>query len=231
MMKKKFALLLLYFIFSLQSFASGVLPETTVVIVKEESGLGKIKVQNTDDKPILLYSHVIDLKDDPNPKIHVSQPVTRLEPGQKQMIKFYLNSKLPMTVEHMKRVVFEGIPENSSLTSSNVQFSVNQDLPVIIVPVAVKDNIRQWNELQWFYSDNEVIVSNSGKHVIRLNQAIIFEPDHEHAKLQQTYILPGHDFHLKIKHKNPTSVIINPVTRYGFSSGSVSMPVEHAKIK
>ncbi len=71
-----------------------------------------MNVKNTDSNPALLYTTVVDLPDDNGVKLDVTQPVVRVEAGQQQQLRFIMESTEPLTVEHYKRVTFEGIPRN-----------------------------------------------------------------------------------------------------------------------
>lgn len=87
-------------------------PETTLLVIDESTHSGVMNIKNTDSSPALLYTTIVDLPDDTGVTLNVTQPVVRVEPGQQQQLRFIMESQQPLTVEHFKRVLFEGIPLN-----------------------------------------------------------------------------------------------------------------------
>lgn len=204
------------------SRASGVLPDTSVVMINEEQKGGSISVKNTEKVPMLLYTKVADLPDDPTPRLIVTRPVIRLEPGQSQRVCFALNTDGPLQREHIKRAYFEGVAEQ---TSGNSQFSVTvrQDLPVIIVPKKLTTKRDMWTDLSWSVSEESLKVTNTGKQVVRLAQQLKLLPAGTALALKKTYILPGETLTVT----TPAGIYLNgqrqvefsPVSLYGFDVG------------
>lgn len=208
--------------FSLASQASGVLPESTVVIINEAQKGGSINVKNTEAVAVLLYTKVVELPDDPAPRLIVTQPVVRLEPGQSQRVRFVLNTAAPLQHEHIKRVYFEGVTERTS-DNSQVSVGIRQDLPVIIVPKGVEAKRDMWADLNWSVSANNLKVVNSGHHVVRLTPQITLLPAGSELSLHKSYILPGETLVIPapmgLRLGNQQQVAFSPVTRYGFDVG------------
>ncbi|MDI4751691.1 fimbria/pilus periplasmic chaperone, partial [Salmonella enterica subsp. enterica serovar Anatum] len=50
----------------------------------------------------------------PSPAKYVGSRPIRVEAGQQQQLRFIMESTEPLTVEHYKRVTFEGIPPKST---------------------------------------------------------------------------------------------------------------------
>lgn len=220
---KKFVFMSFFLIsFSSVSHASGVLPETSVVMINEESGGGSINVKNTENTPVLLYSKITELADDKTPKVIVTQPIARIEAGQSQRVRFLLNSNGALKTEHIKRVSFEGIPANTP-GSNNVTVTVKQDLPMIIVPKGLSPKTDAWTDLNWSVKENKLAVTNTGPYVVRLQPEIRSIPGNLSATLRKPYILPGETLPVERKTEgdwvNQNSVVILPVTRYGMSAG------------
>ncbi|MEB5751755.1 hypothetical protein MXF13_17985 [Leclercia adecarboxylata] len=46
---------------SVQSYASGMVPETSVLLIDAEKGEASMNVRNTDSRPALLYTNIVDL--------------------------------------------------------------------------------------------------------------------------------------------------------------------------
>jgi P pilus assembly protein, chaperone PapD len=97
---------------SFNTLAAGMVPETSLLIVKEDEQGASMDVKNTDGDAQLLYTKLVDLADDPKPGLIVTQPVVRVDAGKTQRVRFVLkNSAEPLKVEHLKRVIFTAIPQ------------------------------------------------------------------------------------------------------------------------
>ena len=88
--------------------ADGMVPDTSVVIVNEADGEASVSVTNTDSKLALLHVTLEDIPEDTTPLLFVTPPLTRVEPGKSQLIRFILQSPTPLTAQRLKRVIFEG---------------------------------------------------------------------------------------------------------------------------
>ena len=77
---------------SMNILATGMVPETSVLLVDEKRGEASINIKNTDDHPSLLYTTIVDLPES-NKSIRLipTQPVIRVEAGQVQQVRFLGN--------------------------------------------------------------------------------------------------------------------------------------------
>lgn len=133
---------------SMNTLATGMVPETSVLLVDEKRGEASINIKNTDDHPSLLYTTIVDLPES-NKSIRLipTQPVIRVEAGQVQQVRFLLQATVPLQSEELKRVTFEGIPPKDD-KSSRVTVSIRQDLPVLIHPASLpeeREHGNSWN--------------------------------------------------------------------------------------
>lgn len=217
-----YILLAVMAVFPSLSRASGVLPETSTVIINEGQKGGSINVKNTEKVPVLLYTKVVDLADDPSPRVIVTQPVARLEPGQSQRVRFVLNTDGPLQSEHIKRVYFEGVAEQSA-AGGQVSVTVRQDLPMIIVPKGFMPKRDLWTDLSWSINGENLKVKNTGKQVVRLAQHLKLQPAGVVLNLKKTYILPGETLTAAIPEGSrligQQQVEFSPVSRFGFDVG------------
>ncbi len=90
--------------------------------------------------------------------LNVTQPVVRVEPGQQQQLRFIMESQQPLTVEHFKRVLFEGIPPKRTDKNMKIGFNIRQDLPVLIRPKNLPVVTDAWKLLEWSGSGKAVKV-------------------------------------------------------------------------
>ncbi|HBU6133172.1 MULTISPECIES: fimbria/pilus chaperone family protein [Enterobacter] len=206
---------------SFNTLAAGMVPETSLLIVKEDEQGASMDVKNTDADAQLLYTKLVDLPDDPKPSLIVTQPVVRVDAGKTQRVRFVLkNSAEPLKVEHLKRVIFTAIPQREK---NKVKVTFSQNLPVIIRPAGLALNLEPWKDLTWQVNNGSVIVENKTPYVVRMEQKAKLLPSGSLAQFPKPYILPGEKITLSIRGKIAPSdkkIEILPATRYGYKAQS-----------
>ena len=197
--------------------AAGMVPETSLLVIDEATHSGTINVKNTDSYPSLLYTNVVDLPDDQGLKLIVTQPVVRLEPGQTQQLRFILQTKEPLEVEHYKRVTFEGIPPKTDDKKIKIGINLRQDIPVLIRPAKLAVVTDAWKELKWNANGTSLKVNNPSKYVVRLAQNVVLQPSGAVGQLKKTYILPGETLTATLNKSasGDSKVKFFPASRYG----------------
>lgn len=200
-----------------QAYAAGMVPETTLLVIEESTHCGVMNVKNTDNFPALLYTTIVDLPDDTGVTLNVTQPVVRVEPDQQQQLRFIMESAQPLTVEHLKRVTFEGIPPKSNDKKIKIGFNLRQDLPVLIRPKNLPVVTDAWKLLEWSGSGEHFTVKNPSAYVVRMAQNVTFLPSNAEGKLKKTYILPGETLEVQVPKSlaGEKSVRFYPASRYG----------------
>lgn len=204
---------------SFNSLAAGMVPETSLLIVKEDEQGASMDVKNTDADAQLLYTKLVDLPDDPKPGLIVTQPVVRVDAGKNQRVRFVLkNSAEPLKVEHLKRVIFTAIPQREK---NKVKVTFSQNLPVIIRPAGLAVNLEPWKDLTWLVNNGTLTVENKTPYVVRMEQKAKLLPSGVSAQFPKTYILPGEKITVSTKNKVMSSenkIEIYPATRYGYKA-------------
>lgn len=219
--KRKFLLCVLApLLFAAQSsgvFASGMVPETSMLLVNEAEQGATMNVKNTDEGAQLLYTSITGLPDEnKNIRLIATQPVTRVEGGQTQQVRFVLQSDQPLKTEHMMRVIFEGIPQKTK-GINKVGFNIRQDLPVLIHPAGLPQVQDAWRLLTWKTQGNTVTLSNTSPYVVRFQPAAELLPSKEVIKLSRAYILPGQTMTIDAGKSvaGNNQIRFSPVSRYG----------------
>lgn len=192
---KKISLLVIAMTVSFLSYATGMLPDASVVIIEEQDSEGALNIKNTDDFSVLLLTTLQDIPDDQQTLLTVTPPAARVEPGKTQRVRFMLTSSEPLKTERLKRVTVEGIPPQQK-GKSEVRMTVRQNLPVIIRPAGLEKDLSPWKRLSWQLNDNKLTVKNDSPYVVRLAQAVQTLPDKTVWLLPNTYVLPGQQFTL-----------------------------------
>ncbi|UYP75229.1 fimbria/pilus chaperone family protein [Pantoea dispersa] len=213
---------------SFLSYATGMLPDASVVIIEEQDSEGALNIKNTDDFSVLLLTTLQDIPDDQQTLLTVTPPAARVEPGKTQRVRFMLTSSEPLKTERLKRVTVEGIPPQQK-GKSEVRMTVRQNLPVIIRPAGLEKDLSPWKRLSWQLNDNKLTVKNDSPYVVRLAQAVQTLPDKTVWLLPNTYVLPGQQFTLSPdggkKAGTSSQVRISPATTWGFSVDTYDAPL------
>jgi P pilus assembly chaperone PapD len=218
-------------LFSAGASATGMVPETSVVIVEQADGEGAINIKNTDAFPVLLLTTLVDTADDKESLLAVTPPAARVEPGKTQRVRFIVTSKTPLKTERLKRVTFEGVPPQQK-GKNEVRMTVRQNLPVIIRPAGLEKDFAPWKRLKWTLSGDALTVSNPSPYVVRLGTEVQTRPDNSAWMLPNSYVLPGQTLTLKPNGGNkkqgaPQQVRISPATTWGYTVDSYDATLSH----
>lgn len=160
--------------------------QSSVIVVNADDGEGVISLKNKTESPMLLHSKVVDIDEDNEPLLLVTPPITRVDPGDTQMVRFILKGEVGRPVERLRRATFEGIPQTAP---GVVTISVRQNIPIIIRPAGLKPHDAPWTLLQWKRSGDGLSVTNDGPYVVRLSPEVTVGG--VSVGLPRTYILPG----------------------------------------
>lgn len=208
--------------------ATGMLPETSVVIVEQSDGEGAINVKNTDAFPVLLLTTLINTSDDLDNLLIVTPPAARVEPGKTQRVRFIMTSKEPLKTERLKRVTFDGVPPQQK-GKNEVRTTVRQNLPVIIRPAGLDKDLAPWKRLTWKVSGHSMTVSNPSPYVVRLGQGVQTLPDGAAWTLPNAYVLPGQTLTMKADGdqapRAAKQVRISPATTWGYTVDTYDAPL------
>ncbi|WP_426128273.1 fimbria/pilus chaperone family protein [Pseudomonas sp. DWP1b1] len=208
--------------------ADGMVPDTSVVIVNEADGEAAVSVTNTDTKLALLHVTLEDIPEDPASLLFVTPPLTRVEPGKSQLIRFILQSPTPLTTQRLKRVIFEGMPQGRATGQAGharVGVTVRQNLPVILHPKGLAPNRTPWTGLVWSLKNQQLSVNNPTPYVVRLAQELTLLPGKGSALLPRTYVLPGETLSVAASQAQASTVQMQPATVYGFAVAPYEAPI------
>jgi len=210
--------------------ATGVMPETSVVIVNEADGEATINVKNTEASPVLLYTSLRDVPEDPASLLLVTPPMARVEPGQQQLVRFILDSSAPLKTQRLKRVVFEGIP-NVGKGKNEIKMTIRQNVPLIIHPKELAPKQDPWTLLKWSVEGDALVVRNDSPYVVRLDQVVQLMPQKTSVELPKPYVLPGEKLTVKAQAAalaGSAGVRLSPATVYGYSVDRYDAPLGSA---
>ncbi|MBD9457652.1 fimbria/pilus periplasmic chaperone [Pseudomonas sp. PDM05] len=207
--------------------ADGMQPETTVVVLYEEAGEATLNVKNTDAGPALLHSVVENVPEDQAPLLIVTPPITRVEAGDTQLVRFIGTSTEPLKTQRLKRVSFEGIPQARAAGAATIGITLRQNLPLILHPRGLPWHHTPWELLVWRRAGEQLTVHNDSAYVVRLAPDVRLLPQGVPATLPRAYLLPGETLTAKADGPMAGSVTveIQPATVYGFSVDSYQAPI------
>jgi P pilus assembly chaperone PapD len=217
---------------SIESNAAGTLHlETSVVVVDTDDQEGTLGVRNSANLPLLMISKVESIPEDPQDLLLVNPPIARVEPGDTQIVRFLLKPRgadqPEISTEHLMRASFEGIPPKET---NKVNFSIRQNIPVIVHPSRLAKEDEPWKLLTWQREADGLSVKNPSPYVVRLTPALTLLPSQTSASLPRTYVLPGESLHVSVKAMSAadTQVRLHPASRYGFVEGEYEAPLTSA---
>ena len=224
MQKNLFTVMLLFC--SIRCFASGMVPETTVLLVDEGKGEASMNITNTDSSPALLYTRITELPGSKSTtRLVATQPVIRVEAGQVQRVRFMLQTSGPLQQQEIKRVSFEGIQPKDK-NSNRLAVTVRQDLPVIIQPASLPEDLQPWKHLQWQKKGSNIDIVNPSKYVVRMTPNFISWPSGKEGRLPTTYVLPGSRVTVKLPQMTDTKIKFFPASRYGYTGESYTTALQ-----
>lgn len=204
------------------AFADGMQPETTVVVLYEEDGEATINLKNTDPGPALLHSVIENIPEDQEPLLVVTPPISRVEAGETQLVRFISTAAAPLKTQRLKRVSFEGIPQARSPGGATIGITLRQNLPLILHPKGLARHQAPWELLRWKRQGSGLVVHNDSAYVVRLALELQLLPGKQLAILPRSYILPGETLAVATQDalSAVSSVVLQPATVYGFSVDS-----------
>lgn len=209
------------------AMADGMLPETTLIVLYEEQGEATINIKNTDAAPALLHSVVENVPEDVEPLLIVTPPITRVEAGDTQLVRFISTLKEPLKTQRLKRVSFEGIPQAKAPGGATIGITLRQNLPLILHPRGLPLHHAPWELLKWKHVGERLTVHNDSAYVVRLAPEVQLLPQKIVATLPRTYLLPGETLALSVDGPlvGVTAVDIQPATVYGFAADNYRAPI------
>lgn len=223
--------------FPLSCHATGVIPDTTLLVVSEADGVAQMGLRNTENRPLLLYTTIVDLPEDKGPSLFALPTIARVEAGGRQVVRFMLDSSAaPLTVQHLKRVRFEGIPAVAPTSGDQgkvqLTITIRQDLPVVISPKGLEQDPEPWKKLVLKLADGKLRVSNPSPFVIRLSDKVDLLPDpHEVKFFSRTYVLPGESFDVALPKgvaaDTVSAVRLFPASPFGYAVSPYDVTLAH----
>ncbi|AKA84638.1 fimbrial chaperone protein [Pseudomonas synxantha] len=228
MTSTRLTLATLALLLSLNAQADGMVPDTSVVIIHEADGEAAVSVTNTDSNLALLHVTLQDIPEDSEPLLVVTPPLSRVESGKSQLVRFILQNQAPLRTQRLKRAIFEGMPQGRAATEAGharVGVTVRQNLPVIVHPKGLAINRTPWTDLTWTLRDGTLQVRNDTPYVVRLAQELRLLPGDGQATLPRTYVLPGETLNVPATGGPATQVRLQPATVYGFAVAAYDAPI------
>ena len=200
--------------------------ETMTVILDSEEPRKIFNVKNTGSEPILLSTKVSDLdkQHEIAKNIIITQPITRIEPDQSQNINFILKDGIEFDDEQILKASFQGI---GVAKVNSTKMPIRQDIAMLIIPKGLTIEREPWKNLEVKQVNNQLILKNNGKQVIRMAPAFSSLPSNNGYSIGQFYIRPQEEIKVDVKEKL-TEIKISPLSRYGFKlAGDIKMKVNN----
>ncbi|EPW0377726.1 fimbria/pilus chaperone family protein [Proteus mirabilis] len=200
--------------------------ETMTVILDSEEPRKIFNVKNTGSEPILLSTKVSDLdkQHEIAKNIIITPPITRIEPDQSQNINFILKDGIEFDDEQILKASFQGI---GVAKVNSTKMPIRQDIAMLIIPKGLTIEREPWKNLEVKQVNNQLILKNNDKQVIRMAPAFSSLPSNNGYSIGQFYIRPQEEIKVDVKEKL-TEIKISPLSRYGFKlAGDIKMKVNN----
>ncbi|EMB4672992.1 fimbria/pilus periplasmic chaperone [Proteus mirabilis] len=200
--------------------------ETMTVILDSEEPRKIFNVKNTGSEPILLSTKVSDLdkQHEIAKNIIITPPITKIEPDQSQNINFILKDGIEFDDEQILKASFQGI---GVAKVNSTKMPIRQDIAMLIIPKGLTIEREPWKNLEVKQVNNQLILKNNGKQVIRMAPAFSSLPSNNGYSIGQFYIRPQEEIKVDVKEKL-TEIKISPLSRYGFKlAGDIKMKVNN----
>lgn len=198
--------------------------QSNTVILEEREGRSSFNVTNTGKEPILLVSKVESLvEENMAGNVLVIPAVTRIDPGQSQIVNFSLKKGVKLDREYMLRASFEGVTQSAG---NGMRMPIRQQIGLILQPKAVAAEPRPWQDLRITAEGNDIVVSNPGKHVVRMGPNLTIQPSGANGALPRPYVMPGESLKVTVENLGAAqSARIVPLSRYGFAMDPDVLPI------
>ena len=199
--------------------------QSNTVILEESEGRTAFNITNTGKEPILLVSKVENLAEENMAgNVLVTPAVTRIDAGQSQIVNFSLKKGVRLDREYMLRASFEGVTQKGG---RGMRMPIRQQIGFILQPKAVATEPRPWQDLRFAVEGNDIVVSNPGKHVIRMGPALTVQPSGAVGVLPHPYLMPGDSHRVTFDNLGVVqNVSIVPLSRYGFAMDPTALPID-----
>jgi P pilus assembly chaperone PapD len=208
------------------SFAGGMQPATSVVLISEGQGEQSMSIKNNDTTASLLVTSLESIDEDKEQLLVVTPPVTRVEGGGTQLVRFILQSKEPLKHQRMMRVTFEGIPLSKAKVPNTIGVTIRQNLPVIISPKDLAPENEPWKHLKMAICDGKLRVTNDSPYIVRLAQQGTLQPSGSPIDFPKAYVLPETKLDLKLSSTSGASTVrIHPASVYGYALNHYDVPL------
>ncbi|MRE82362.1 fimbrial protein, partial [Citrobacter braakii] len=131
---------------------------------------------------------------------------------QSQNINFILKDGIEFDDEQILKASFQGI---GVAKVNSTKMPIRQDIAMLIIPKGLTIEREPWKNLEVKHVNNQLILKNNGKQVIRMAPAFSSLPSNNGYSIGQFYIRPQEEIKVDVKEKL-TEIKISPLSRYGF---------------
>ncbi len=108
---------------------------------------------------------------------------------------------------------------------NSARMPVRQSIGLILQPKAVAVSKTPWDDLRLSAGAGRLTLTNGGLHVVRLAPQLTLQPSGKVVTLENYYLMAGETQTLAVEGQ-PTSVVITPLSRYGFKQDAVTLTVK-----
>lgn len=184
----------------------------------------RMEVTNVDKVPMLLVTKVEDQVGETRyaSQIMVFPPVIRIDAGATQFIRLRLKQDAPaLQQDVLLRLNLTGVGQMSQ--GNYLGVGLSQVIPLVVRSASYATGSSVWSDLRWQQHTNQLVVTNTGDRLVRLQPAVTLMPAAEKLTLSRAYLRPHETLTLPISSSNISDVKISPFDSKGLLSKPVSI--------
>lgn len=186
------------------------------LVVEASEGENTIYVTNTTNQEILVYAK----EETEETKLisgeslfHVSPPVSKVMPFQKQLIRVILKKK-KFETQKLGRVLIQEIPYIQDPNANQVSFAKSYNIPVLVHPEKLVESFKPWENGVLKDSGERSLLVNNSNYLIKLmpTYKCVGNGTEVQESFESSYLMPKAQFKLNRK---CSTITVRPVSNEG----------------
>lgn len=182
----------------------------------ESEGEGVLYVTNLSENEVLVYAKE-ELEEtmaiSGESLYHVSPPVSKLKPYQKQLIRVILKKK-DLKSQKLGRILIQEVPYIKDPNANVVSFAKSYNIPALVHPKGLVENYEPWKKAKLVKEGNSYVLINNSNYLIKMLPTFKCKTENGEklSGLDSPYIMPNTKTTLN---DNCNEMAITPVSNEG----------------
>lgn len=223
------------FFWALQTQAGGFSVQPVRVHLSPDQPTASLSVRNTGDAEAVVQisahlwgqeagADILQATRD----VLVTPPISRIAPGQSQLVRLGLRSDFPVLSERTYRLVLSEIPGPAAAGFTGLRMSLQVSMPVFVLPAVAVAPTLEWTAELDESNDLWVVLTNSGTAHVQIKKIALARHGGEVRGLPGAagYVLPGQRRKWKLEGiaLESDSLLLQADTDAGGFEASINIP-------